>query len=61
LALSFSLETVELFETKGVTNAGLARLAELPQLKRVELSGLPHVTVEGTQVFSPKVVVNWDP
>jgi hypothetical protein len=54
-------EVVELFETKSVTDTGLAHLAQLPRLKRVELSGLPHVTLAGTQVFPAKVEVNYDP
>ena len=55
-----SLEVVELFETKKITDAGLAYLAKLPHLRRVELSGLPGVTLAGTQVFPNSVQVNWD-
>ncbi|MGH9521027.1 MAG: hypothetical protein ACRD3E_00685 [Terriglobales bacterium] len=55
-----SLEVVELFETKAVTDAGLAHLAKLPNLRRIELSGLPNVTWEGTKTFASSVQVNWD-
>jgi ankyrin repeat protein len=61
LGLMASLETVELFETKSVTNTGLAHLAKLPGLKRVELFGLPHVTPAGTKVFADGVEVNYEP
>lgn len=55
-----SLETVELFETKAVTDVGLAHLAKLPRLQRIELSGLPGVTLVGTERFPASVQVNWD-
>lgn len=55
-----SLELVELFETKAVTDVGLAHLAKLPRLRRIELSGLPGVTLFGTQQFPASVQVNWD-
>jgi ankyrin repeat protein len=55
-----SLEVVELFETKKVSDAGLAHLVKLPRLKRVELSGLPNVTLAGTKVFPARVEVKYD-
>ena len=55
-----SLEKVEFFETKGVTDAGLAHLARLPRLREVELSGLPNVTLQGTKVFPAHIRVNYD-
>jgi hypothetical protein len=55
-----SLEVVEFFETKSVTDAGLAHLAKLPRLVRVELFGLPHVTLAGTKVFPARVQVNYE-
>lgn len=55
-----SLEVVELFETKSVTDRGLALFVKLPRLQRVELSGLPNVTLAGTKVFPGSVQVNWD-
>jgi hypothetical protein len=55
-----SLEVVELYETKSVTDAGLLHLTKLPHLKRVGFSGLPHVTPAGTQVFPANVEVDYD-
>jgi hypothetical protein len=54
-----SLETIELFECKGVTNAGLAFLAGLPRLRKLSLSGLPQVTLEGTRQLPPSVQVEY--
>jgi hypothetical protein len=54
-----SLERVELYECKGVTDAGLVFLAGLPRLREIALSGLPHVTLGGTAVFSPHVRVDY--
>jgi hypothetical protein len=39
-----SLESIELWETAGVTDAGVAALAGLPRLKRLAISGAPRVT-----------------
>jgi hypothetical protein len=55
-----SLEAVELFETKGVGDAGLAFLARLPRLRKVSLSGLPLVTYAGTRVFPDRVRIEYD-
>jgi hypothetical protein len=55
-----SLEAVELYETKSITDAGLRHLANLPRLNRVDLSGLPHVTLAGTRVFPAQVNVNYE-
>jgi hypothetical protein len=55
-----SLESIELYETKGVGDAGLAFLAALPRLREVHLTGLPNVTFEGTRVFPPHVRVIYD-
>jgi hypothetical protein len=52
-----SLEQVDLYECKGVTNAGLISLIGLPRLHEVHLDGLPGVTLEGTRVFPGKVRV----
>ncbi|HEY2019393.1 MAG TPA: hypothetical protein VGH38_38055 [Bryobacteraceae bacterium] len=52
-----SLEQVELYECKGVTDAGLPALAQLPRLREVHLDGLPGVTLEGTRVFPGNVRV----
>lgn len=55
-----SLESIELFETKGVTDAGLVFLSGLPRLREVHLSGLPGVTFAGTTVFPSHVHVEYD-
>ncbi len=60
LGRMISLETIDLFETKGVTDAGLAHLAKLPRLRELSLSGLPDVTLAGTHVFPARVRVNYD-
>jgi hypothetical protein len=60
LGRMMSLEVVELFETKNVTDAGLAHLVKLPHLKRLELFGLPRVTLAGTKVFPASVQINYD-
>lgn len=51
------LEQVDLYECKGVTDAGLPLLAGLPRLREVHLDGLPGVTLEGTRVFREGVRV----
>jgi hypothetical protein len=52
-----SLEVVEFYECKNLTNAGLVFLARLPRLREISLSGLPYVTLEGTKVFPANVRV----
>ena len=54
-----SLEQVELYECKGVTDAGLPFLAALPRLREVALDSLPGVTLAGTQVFPAGVRVRY--
>jgi hypothetical protein len=54
-----SLEHVELYECKGVTDAGLVFLARLPHLREVHLDGLPGVTLEGTRGFPAHVRVKY--
>ena len=54
-----SLEQVELYECKGVTDAGLVFLAGLPRLREVHLDGLPGVTLEGARVFPAQVRVKY--
>jgi hypothetical protein len=60
LGRMLSLEAIELYETKGVTDAGLACLAGLPRLREMHLSGLPNVTFAGTAVFPANVRVEYD-
>lgn len=55
-----SLEKIELYETKSITDAGIAQLAKLPRLREVSLGGLPRVTREGTSIFAAGVKVNCD-
>jgi len=55
-----TLERIELYETKGVTGAGLAHLAGLPRLREIQLSGLPNVTFASTAVFPDHVRVEFD-
>ena len=52
-----TLERVELYECRSVTDAGLGFLAQLPRLREVALDGLPGVTLEGTRVFARAVRV----
>ena len=54
-----SLEELEFFETKGVTDAGLAHLAKLSHLRRVTLTGLSNISWEGTNAFPDYVRVNY--
>jgi ankyrin repeat protein len=54
-----SLERVDLYECKGVTEAGLPLLAGLPRLREVHLDGLPGVTLEATRVFPGSVRVHY--
>jgi hypothetical protein len=55
-----TLESIELYETKNVTDGGLAYLAKLPRLREVHLSGLPSVTMAGTRVFGGNVLVDYN-
>jgi hypothetical protein len=54
-----SLEQVELYECKGVTDAGLVFLAGLPLLREVAFDSLPGVTLEGSRVFPRRVRVRY--
>jgi hypothetical protein len=54
-----SLEQVELYECKGVTDAGLVFLTGLSHLREVQLDGLPRVTLGGTRVFPAHVRVRY--
>ena len=54
-----SLESIELYETKGVSDLGLMNLVGLPRLREVHLSGLPKVTFAGTRVFPARVRVEY--
>lgn len=54
-----SLEELEFWEVAGITNAGLAALAGLPQLRRLEVGGSPNVTREGFAPFPATVRVDY--
>ena len=42
-----------------MTDAGLPFLAKLPNLREVEIFGMPKVTPAGVKVFPEKVRVNY--
>ncbi len=50
-----SLEELEFWETRRITNAGLAALAGLPRLRKIGVSGAPRVTREGFRPFAAHV------
>jgi hypothetical protein len=54
-----SLEQVDLYECKGVTDAGLVFLADLPRLREVHLDANPGITLAGTKVFPARVQVSY--
>jgi hypothetical protein len=54
-----SLEQIEFYECKGISDAGLVFLARLPRLRQIELSGLPNVTLQGTNVFPAHIRVKY--
>jgi uncharacterized protein len=56
-----SLERVEFSSCAGVTSAGVARLARLPRLREVNVSGMPKVSAEITVAFPANVRVNYSP
>jgi hypothetical protein len=54
-----TLERVELWQTAGVTDAGIAHLTSLPRLRELAVSGVPRVTRQGVSVFPPRVRVDY--
>ena len=54
-----SLEQIEFFECRGITDAGLSFLVALPKLREVALDSLPRVTLAGTKVFPAGVRVKY--
>jgi hypothetical protein len=54
-----TLEEVEFYETKQLSNAGLPHLANLPRLKKASFFGIPQITLAGTSVFPPAVEVDF--
>jgi hypothetical protein len=54
-----SLEKLEFWEVAGITDAGVAALAGLPNLREITVEGSPNVTRGGMSVFSDKVQVKF--
>jgi hypothetical protein len=54
-----SLEQIDFYECRGITDAGLPFLAQLPRLREVALEGSPGITLTGTKVFPSQVRVRY--
>ena len=54
-----SLKDVEFYECMKVTDSGVKFLADLPNLRQFGVTGMPHVTFDGTQVFPSRVGVTY--
>jgi hypothetical protein len=54
-----ALEEVEIYGCPGVTDAGITRLARLPRLREVKVSG-QHVSAGVAEAFPPGVKVRWE-
>ena len=54
-----SLEHIELCSIPGVTNVGLAFLANLPRLRQLRLSELPNATREAVATFPASVRIEY--
>jgi hypothetical protein len=54
-----SLEQIEFYECRGITNAGLAFLAGLPRLRELHVDGSAGVTLDGTRIFPSHVRVKY--
>jgi hypothetical protein len=48
-----------LYECQQVTDAGIASLAALPQLREVNLAGMTRVSLRGTRAFPSRVRVKY--
>ena len=59
LAEMRALEELEFWETAGITNAGIAALARLPLLRRLEVGGTVHVTRDAFTAFPPSVRIEY--
>lgn len=57
LAGMTSLEKLEFWNCAGITNAGISRLAALPNLREVIVDGCRHVTGDAAAAFAPTVHV----
>jgi hypothetical protein len=54
-----SLESVELWEIAGITDAGIAALAKLPNLREISVEDAPNVTRRGMALFPARVRVSY--
>ena len=54
-----SLERIELSQTAGITDLGVAALAKLPRLREFSISDVPRVTRQGVATFGPRVRVEY--
>ena len=54
-----TLERIELWQTAGVTDSGIAQLTSLPRLRELSVSGVPRVTRQGVSIFPPRVRVDY--
>ena len=54
-----TLEKVELWQTAGVTDAGIAALAALPRLRELSISGVPRVSRNAVAMFPAGVRVEY--
>ena len=59
LAHMRSLESIEIWQCLSITDAGVAHLATLPNLREITLGGLPGVTLEATKLFPGSVQVTY--
>jgi hypothetical protein len=59
LARMDTLEQIEFWQCAGITNAGVAYLASLPNLREISLGGLPGITREAVNYFPKRVRVNY--
>jgi hypothetical protein len=53
-----SLEKIELWEIGAITDAGIAALSALPNLRELSIEGSPNVTRAGLDVLPRTVLVN---
>jgi hypothetical protein len=54
-----SLERVELSSCAGLTDAGIVKLARLPRLRELSVSGVPEVTADIAAAFPRTVSVKY--
>jgi hypothetical protein len=56
-----TIERISLWNTAGVTNAGMTALAGLPRLRELTLDGLANVTRAGAAIFPAHVRLSYSP